>query len=121
MPARVSARASSTTSSRKSSVQPSRAAPTISIPEEAPLPSSSPHLRLNIVEIFADAQRSTTGHRKLVVRLRKIQEGCCGLRSQPAEGKKAKKKQVDVAENGGTEDGGVAEKEFNTEIARCVL
>ena len=43
------------------------------------------------------------------------------MRSQPAEGKKAKKKQVDVAENGGTKDGGVAEKEFNTETARCVL
>lgn len=93
----------------------------MSIPAEPPLPSSSPHLRSNIVEIFTDAQRSTIGHRKLVVRLRKIQEGCCGLISHPVEGKKGKKQERDVAGEGVIDDDGVAEKEFNTEIARCVV
>ena len=43
------------------------------------------------------------------------------MKAQQAEGKKAKKQPADVAEKGGIEDDGLAEKEFNTEIARCVL
>ncbi|KKA19553.1 Nuclear condensin complex subunit 3 [Rasamsonia emersonii CBS 393.64] len=98
------------------------ATPSVAIPEEPAAPSTSPHLRADVCAIFADAQRSTTGHRKLVVRLRKIQEHCCGIAS-----KKAKKdpKQADQQD----EEGGdvppseetLAEKEFNVEITRCML
>lgn len=113
MPARVSARASAATASRKSSTQPSTAP--ANIPEEPPLPSTSPQLRANVVAIFADAQRSIASHRKLVVRLRKIQENCSGIA-------KKEKKNKNNAENGPVgEAGGVAEKEFNIEICRCVI
>ena len=122
MPARVSARASSATTSRKSSAQPSNA-PAVSIPDEPALPSTSPQLRANVVAIFADAQRSIAAHRKLVVRLRKIQESCCGLSSK----KDKKNKQSAEGQHDGEreeitdETDGVAEKEFNIEISRCVI
>lgn len=120
MPSRVSARASSATSTRKSSAPPAGNASTVFIPVEPALPTSSPHLRKSIVEIFADAQRSATGHRKLVVRLRKIQEGCCGLRQEKGKGKGSK--QPDESINDSFTDGdGVAEKEFNIEVSRCML
>jgi condensin complex subunit 3 len=119
MPARVSARASSAATSRKSSAQPSNA-PAVSIPEEPPLPSTSPQLRANIVAIFADAQRSIATHRKLVVRLRKIQESCCGLSSK--KDKKSKQTGEDGERPAIVDDtDGVAEKEFNIEISRCII
>ncbi|PGH20120.1 hypothetical protein AJ80_03688 [Polytolypa hystricis UAMH7299] len=111
-PARTSSRAASTTSTRKSSAQPSDRGPAVFIPEEPSVPTSSSHLRANIVEIFADSQRSATGHRKLVVRLRKIQEVCCGLRFQS---KKGEKQQEDAADISFSDEEGLAEKEFNTE------
>ncbi|KAL2369986.1 condensin complex subunit 3, variant [Blastomyces gilchristii SLH14081] len=121
MPARVSARASSATSTRKSSAPPAeRSAPSVFIPPEPALPTSSPHLRKSIVEIFSDAQRSATGHRKLVVRLRKIQEGCCGLRREKTKGKGSKQHEESI-NDGFTADDGVAEKEFNIEVSRCML
>ena len=55
--------------------------------------------------IFADAQRTTAGHRKLVVNLRKIQEACC---YEPAQRSK----------NGWD---GFGEDDFNVELARCVI
>ncbi|OAX78245.1 hypothetical protein ACJ72_07451 [Emergomyces africanus] len=121
MPSRVSARASSAASARKSSAPPAdKTVSTVFIPAEPALPTSSPHLRKSIVEIFADAQRSATGHRKLVVRLRKIQEGCCGLRQENGKGKASK--QPDESINDSFTDGdGVAEKEFNIEVSRCML
>lgn len=119
MPSRVSARASSTASTRKSSAAPSNTGPTFFIPEEPPIPTSTPNLRANVAEIFADAQRAITGHRKLVVKLRKIQETCCGLRAQKSKGKEGNEHE---AVEGGLENrDGSAEKEFNTEVARCLL
>ena len=70
------------------------------IPEEGP---DSP-LRTQISGIFNDAQRTTAGHRKLVVGLRKIQENCM---NEPSNGKQER-------ENWGEDD-------FNAELARCVL
>lgn len=113
MPSRVSARASTATSTRKSSAPP--ASVPVHIPEEPPLPSTSPELRANVIAVFADAQRSIAAHRKLVVRLRKIQENCCGIA-------KKDKKSKNSANDGPIGDpDGVAENEFNIEVARCVI
>lgn len=95
---RVSRKASAPTlpSSRKSSA--SRAsAPRIVIPDEGPTST----LRTRICGVFGDAQKSTAGHRKLVVGLRKIQEACCYESDQ------------------GRQEFG--EDDFNVEIARCVI
>ena len=83
-----------TTASRISS-------PAIVIPDEGP--SSS--LRTQICSAFGDAQKTTAGHRKLVVSLRKIQEACC---YEPANSKS--KSAVDFGED-----------EFNVELARCII
>ncbi|KAI1963865.1 chromosome condensation complex Condensin, subunit G [Ophidiomyces ophidiicola] len=117
MPGRSGTRASSVASTRKSSVPPSTTGANVYIPDEPAEPTSSPNLRPSIVEIFADAQRSTTGHRKLVVKLRKIQEGCCGIRSSKEQDKK------DARRNSGAfgEKEKPAEREFNIEISRCLL
>ena len=106
MPGRVSARSS--TASRltsKSSTQTlasrrSTTSTTVAIPEEGP----ESILRTQISSIFRDAQRTTAGHRKLVVGLRKTQETCA---YEPHNGK------------GGRQDFG--EDEFNAEFARCVV
>ncbi|EEH05242.1 condensin subunit [Histoplasma capsulatum G186AR] len=121
MPSRVSARTSSATAVRKSSAPPAeKNAPTVFIPAEPSLPTSSPHLRKAIIEIFSDAQRSTSGHRKLVVRLRKIQEGCCGLRQEKAKGKGNRAHEESINDSF-TDGDGVAENEFNIEVSRCIL
>ncbi|KAJ5908664.1 hypothetical protein N7495_001346 [Penicillium taxi] len=117
MPGRVAARSTSATT-RRSSAQPSAGRapsvpPSFAIPEEAALPETSPNLRRDVCTIFADAQRSTTGHRKLVVRLRKIQEICCGIAQ-----KKKGQEQVDVVI---PEEESVPEREFNVEVGRCML
>ncbi len=75
--------------------------PTIDALDEGP----STQLRTRICAIFADAQRITGGHRKLVIKLRKIQEACC------YEPTKARKE--------GAEDG--SEDDFNLEISRCII
>ncbi|KAI9828456.1 MAG: hypothetical protein M1832_002884 [Thelocarpon impressellum] len=109
MPGRVSTRSGRSSAAaipRKSSVKTlnSRASasrissPHVLIPEEAP-PSE---LRTRVCGVFADAQRTTAGHRKLVIILRKIQASCCY--------KKA-----------GTEDAGFDEEGFNAEVGRCVI
>ena len=90
--------------------------PTVAIPEEPALPSTSPNLRRDICTIFADAQRSNTGHRKLVVRLRKLQEICCGIIL-----KNKKNRDQDQVEVMIPEDETPAEREFNAEIGRCML
>jgi condensin complex subunit 3 len=102
MPGRVSARVS--TASRltnKSSTQTlaSRRSTTsgIVVPEEGP----DSLLRSQISGVFNDAQRTTAGHRKLVVGLRKIQETCI---NEPLNGR----------EN-------LSEDDFNAEFARCVI
>ncbi|KAJ9232750.1 hypothetical protein DTO169E5_7310 [Paecilomyces variotii] len=124
MPARVSARSSSTTA-RRSSAQPSgrtgSVAPSV-VPEEPVPPSTSPSLRRDVCTIFADSQRSTTVHRKLVVRLRKIQETCCGIVAKKGKtGKKGPDGQNEPEEYILPEEQTEAEKEFNVEISRCIL
>ncbi len=79
-------------------------AATTSLPEDGPLTD----FRLQICSIFADSQKSTSGHRKLVVRLRKIQEACCYLPTQ------SKKLRLGTSENCGEED-------FNAEVTRSVI
>ncbi|GIK00796.1 hypothetical protein Aspvir_004825 [Aspergillus viridinutans] len=125
MPGRVSGRSTSAPT-RRSSAQPSASGgragsvtPSFAIPEEPAPPEASPNLRRDVCLIFADAQRSTTGHRKLVVRLRKLQEICCGISA-----KKTKKdgKDPEVREElllPGEET--IPEKEINVEVGRCLL
>ncbi|KAF3897349.1 Subunit of condensin complex [Trichophyton interdigitale] len=117
MPGRSSStRPSSAASTRKSSVPPT-GAPTVYIPEEPALPTTSASLRSNVVEIFADAQRAITGHRKLAIKLRKIQEVCCGLRVAKVDGKKGSR----LSEIPDLAGGGLPEKELNIEICRCLI
>lgn len=83
------------------------------------MPEAAPNLRRDVCAIFADAQRSTTGHRKLVIRLRKLQETCCGI-SQ----KSTKKNGGDTespAERLIPGEETIPEKEFNVEVGRCLL
>ncbi|KAF8851365.1 condensin subunit Cnd3 [Acephala macrosclerotiorum] len=115
MPGRVSTTRSSRTSaavSHKAFTQTlnSRAstasrisAPYVEIPEETP----ENELRTQVSSIFRDAQRTTAGHRKLVINLRKIQEACC---YEPTSKKKSKT---------GAED--FDEEQFTYEFTRCVL
>jgi len=114
MPSRVSTARSTRASavSHKSSVQTlnSRAStasristPNLEIPDESP----ENELRTQIGSIFRDAQRTTAGHRKLVINLRKIQEACC---YEPTSSKKNKT---------GAED--FDEEQFTDEFTRCVL
>lgn len=125
MPGRVSARSTSAPT-RRSSAQPSasggRAAsvtPSFVIPEEPAPPEASPNLRRDICVIFADAQRSTTGHRKLVVRLRKLQEICCGISTKKTK-KDGKGPEVQEELLLPSEET-IPEKEFNVEVGRCLL
>lgn len=106
MPGKAAARNSTTSRlPRKSSAQTlaSRKSTTVSttivIPEEGPTSS----LRTRICDIFSAAQRTTAGHRKLVVGLRKLQEACC----------------YEQANNQIQDDFG--EDDFNVEVARCVM
>ncbi len=107
MPGRVSTRTSATSRiSHKSSIQTltsrkSIASPAAVIPEEKPTTT----LRTQICSVFGDAQKTTAGHRKLVVGLRKIQESCVYEPTRPA-----KKSQEEYDED-----------DFNVEIARCVI
>lgn len=114
MPSRVAARSSRKPSSQPSGSRAGSATPSFAIPEEPSLPEAIPSLRRDVCSIFADAQRSTTGHRKLVVRLRKLQESCCGISS-----KKDSKPSVPEDVLMGEET--LPEKEFNIEIGRCML
>ena len=109
MPGRVSTRTSATSRVPRKSSEPSlslhasasRLHPSIVVPDEGP----SNNLRARICAIFGDSQKSTAGHRKLVINLRKIHEACCYEPSNPG------KKELD--------DHG--EDDFNMEFARCVL
>ncbi|KAF2467838.1 uncharacterized protein BDR25DRAFT_335693 [Lindgomyces ingoldianus] len=79
----------------------------VEVPDEGPVTS----LRTQICLIFADAQKSTAMHRKLVINLRKIQEACC---YEPADPKKKSGK-------GRAEEEDFGEAEFNEEVRRCIL
>lgn len=113
--ARGGARSSASTVSRKSSTQTLKSnarsstsisgrnsSPLTEVPDEGEWTS----LRAAITVIFADAQNSTAGHRKLVISLRKIQEACC---YEPVSHKKGKR----------AED--FDEDDFNQEVERCVV
>lgn len=112
MPGRVASSArgasSATASAPPSKSRASRSAkqrvssPTSNIPDEGPATT----LRNHVLAIFSDAQKSNTGHRKLVINLRKIQEACC---YEPVSSKKSAKEY------------NFDEDDFNTEIVRCVL
>ncbi|KAF5856613.1 hypothetical protein ETB97_007086 [Aspergillus alliaceus] len=124
MPGRSSARSTSATTSRRPSAQPSTSGgragsvtPSVALPEEPALPEAIPTLRRDVCSIFADAQRSTTGHRKLVVRLRKLQESCCGI--SPKISKKSGKETQQETLNPPEET--LPETEFNVEVGRCLL
>ncbi|KAL2788829.1 nuclear condensing complex subunit [Aspergillus keveii] len=125
MPSRVSARSSSSTTrkasaaSNASSGRAGSATPSFAIPEEPTEPEAVPNLRRDVCAIFADAQRSTTGHRKLVVRLRKIQEACCGISQKSS--KKGEKNSESSQERLIPGEETIPEKEFNVEVGRCVL
>ncbi|MCJ1416351.1 hypothetical protein MMC32_002686 [Xylographa parallela] len=109
MPARVSTRTSATSRVPRKTSEPSlslrastsRLHPSVIVPEEGP----SNTLRERICAVFGDAQKSTAGHRKLVINLRKIHEACCYEPSKPG------KKELDD----------YGEDDFNVEFARCVL
>ncbi|KAJ5641921.1 hypothetical protein N7490_005921 [Penicillium lividum] len=120
MPGRVAARSTSATT-RRSSQQPSAGrapsvTPSFAIPDEPALPEASPNLRRDVCAIFADAQRSTTGHRKLVVRLRKLQEICSGIARKNKKGKDQEEEEIVLPE-----EETLPEKEFNVEVGRCML
>lgn len=122
MPSRVAARSTSTarkSSATASSGRAGSATPSFAVPEEPALPEASPNLRRDVCAIFADAQRSTTGHRKLVVRLRKIQEACCGIsqKNSKKDGKNTEAPEERLIPGEET----IPEKEFNVEVGRCVL
>lgn len=102
MPGRVSARASA---AGRPSHKPSPP-PVDSIEDTTVAESACTVLRKQICSVFADTQKTTAGHRKLVVNLRKIQEKCCYESSQTKDGKSTDE---------------FNEEEFNAEIARCVL
>ena len=94
---RVSYKASTQTlASRKSTNSPS-----IVAPREGP----ASDLRTQICNVFNDAQKSAAGHRKLVVRLRKIQEACCYEYTRLAN----------------SDRHGFNEDDFSVEVTRCVI
>ncbi|KAI4175559.1 MAG: hypothetical protein LQ343_001550 [Gyalolechia ehrenbergii] len=107
MPGRVSTTNSSASrviqksSSQKSNSRRATTASAVTVPDEGP----STSLRVRICEVFNDAQKSTAGHRKLAVSLRKIQEECC---YEPAHAQRQ-------------ERGEFGEDDFNVEVARCVI
>ncbi|MCJ1403422.1 hypothetical protein MMC11_006645 [Xylographa trunciseda] len=109
MPGRVSTRNSAASRVSHKSSEPSlslrasasRLHPSVVVPEEGP-PNT---LRTRICAIFGDSQKSTAGHRKLVINLRKVHEACCYETSKPG------KKELDD----------YGEDDFNVEFARCVL
>ena len=107
MPGRVSARPTAESritrkpSSQTISTHKSTASPNVVFPDEGP----SSALRIQICNIFGDAQRSTAGHRKSVVSLRKIQEACIYEPSRPSQKTHEQYTEVD----------------FIAEIARCII
>lgn len=85
-----------------------RSARTSSPVAEVPDEGEDTSLRHGICRIFADAQKSTAGHRKAIISLRKIQEACC---YEP----------VSTNKKGKSQDEEFDEEAFNGEVVRCVL
>ena len=74
------------------------ASPATEIPDEG----ADTSLRRAICTVFSDSQKSTAGHRKCLISLRKIQEACC---YEPVNQKKGK------------QDEDFEEEDFNGEFA----
>ncbi|KAI7360782.1 hypothetical protein KC336_g21925, partial [Hortaea werneckii] len=75
-------------------------------PAQVPDEGAHTSLRREICRIFGDSQKSTAGHRKAVIALRKVQEACC---YEPVNHKKGRQQDDFEADD------------FNTEVKRCVL
>jgi hypothetical protein len=130
MPGRTAASsAASTVKSKKSGSagagrRTSSATPQVDVPDEPPLPTTSSHLRADVCAIFADSQRSTTGHRKLAVRLRKLQESCCEIviPKQPVrKDGDSEDVQMTTIPSVPSREETLGEQELNVEINRCLL
>ena len=99
MPGRVSRAtrpSANSTDSRKSSTQTLKSARNSSAVAELPDEGDVTTLRRAICTVFSDAQKSTAGHRKLVISLRKIQEQCC---YEPVDLTKGKREAEDFDED----------------------
>lgn len=95
--ARASRRTISTKNLRNSS-------PVTAIPDEG----ADTSLRRAICTAFVDAQKSTAGHRKAIIALRKVQEACCYEPTSSKSGKQHQREDFD-------------EDDFNREVVRCIL
>ncbi|EME43082.1 hypothetical protein DOTSEDRAFT_173713 [Dothistroma septosporum NZE10] len=103
MPGRVaSGRTARKTTSAKSLRSARNSSPVAELPDEG----EDTTLRHAICGVFADAQKSTAGHRKAIITLRKIQETCC---YEPTSTKKGKRNDE------------FEEEDFNREVVRIVL
>ncbi|KAK3073366.1 chromosome condensation complex Condensin, subunit G [Teratosphaeriaceae sp. CCFEE 6253] len=103
MPGRVARggrTAANSAATRKTSTR--NSSPTADVPDEG----ADTSLRRAVCQVFSDAQKSTAGHRKAIIALRKIQEACC---YEPVSHKKGKQ----------TED--FDADDFNGEVVRCIL
>ncbi|KAH0547793.1 hypothetical protein FGG08_000050 [Glutinoglossum americanum] len=99
--AAVSRKSSAATLKSRSSTASRFSSANVIIPEE---PATSA-LRVQICSIFSDTQRTTAGHRKSVIKLRKIQEACC----------------YEPTSNSGKDTRDFDEDEFNYEVGRCTV
>lgn len=109
MPARIANPTSRASTADKSAAPKARrSAKSRSTDHGTNIPDEGPDtlLRSHVQAIFSDAQKSNTGHRKLVINLRKIQEACC---YEPVPGSKARK-EYDFDDD-----------DFNAELVRCLL
>ncbi|KAM7223614.1 Nuclear condensing complex subunit [Rhypophila decipiens] len=93
---------SSTRSTRTSTASRASSAANVDYPTETP----DNALRTQVATVFREAQKTTASHRKLIVKMRKIQEACC---FEPTSAKN-KSAASDFSED-----------DFNTEFVRCVL
>lgn len=104
MPGRVASGATRASRRTISTKNLRNSSPTTEIPDEG----ADTSLRRAICTAFADAQRSTAGHRKAIIALRKVQEACC---YEPTSSKAGKQQQHEDFD----------EEDFNREVVRCVL
>lgn len=104
MPGRVAGGAARTSRRTTSTKNLRNSSPVTQIPDEG----ADSSLRRAVCSAFADAQRSTAGHRKAIIALRKVQEACC---YEPTSSKSSKQQQREDFD----------EDDFHREVVRCVL
>ncbi|RMY91661.1 hypothetical protein D0862_09678 [Hortaea werneckii] len=102
MPGRVARGARSAAASSRTTASARNTSPTTQVPDEG----ADTSLRREVCRIFGDSQKSTAGHRKAVIALRKVQEACC---YEPVNYKKGRQQEDFEADD------------FNTEVKRCIL